>query len=208
MSTLNVQTQREIAARLLGECGIMRPSELMAAGVHRQTLSRMVAEGTVVRFVRGLYELSSADYSLHHGFAEAAKVAPKGVVCLVSALQFHEITLQLPPYACIAVGRKEHMPRISYPSIRVFRFGEKAMSVGIERHVIDKVETPIFDPAKTIVDCFRYRNKIGINIALEGLRNGIRERKTHPDQIVDYAKELRIWSVIRPYLDATLADEG
>ena len=208
MNTCKIQPQREIAARLLGERGIMRPSELVAAGVHRQTLSRMEAEGTVVRFGRGLYELPNADYSRSHSLAEVAKAVPKGVVCLISALRFYELTIQAPPHVWVAIGSKEHIPRISYPPVQAIRFGEKAMSVGIEHHVIDRVETPIFDPAKTIVDCFRHRKKIGINIALEGLRNGIRERKAHPDHIVAYAKVLCIWSVIRPYLDATLADEG
>ena len=88
------------------------------------------------------------------------------------------------------------------------KLAQRAMSAGVERHVIDKVETPIFDPAKTIVDCFRYRKEIGVDVALEGLRNGIRRRKAHPDRIAAYARELHIWSVLKPYLDATVADEG
>ena len=186
----------------------MRSSELRASKIHGQTLARMVEDGKVLRAGRGLYKLPETDYSLNHSLAEIAKAVPKGVICLISALQFHELTLQLPPHAWVAVGRKKWMPRIRYPSFRAIRFGEKAMLVGIEYHIIDKVETPVFDPAKTIVDCFRYRKKIGIDVALEGLRNGIRERKAHPDKIIAYAQELRIWSVLKPYLDATLADEG
>ncbi|MCY4048146.1 MAG: type IV toxin-antitoxin system AbiEi family antitoxin domain-containing protein [Hyphomicrobiales bacterium] len=206
MHTRHTKSQRKTAIDLLGERGIMRSSELRASKIHCQTLARMVKDGKILRAGRGLYELPEADYSLNHSFAEIAKAVPKGVICLISALQFHELTLQLPPHAWVAIGRKEWMPRIRYPSFRAIRFGEKAMSVGIEHHVIDKVETPIFDPAKTIVDCFRYRKKIGIDVALEGLRNGIRERKAHPDKIVTYAQDLRIWSVLKPYLDATLAE--
>ena len=208
MPTYNTQSQRKTAINLLGRHGIMRSSELRAFSVHCQTLARMVEDRQILRAGRGLYKLPEAGYSLNHSFAEIAKAVPKGVICLISALQFHDLTLQLPPHAWVAIGRKEWMPRIKYPSFRAIQFGDKAMSIGIEHHVIDKVATPIFDPAKTIVDCFRYRKKVGIDIALEGLRNGIRERKAHPDKIVAYAQDLRIWSVLKPYLDATLADEG
>lgn len=108
----------------------------------------------------------------------------------------------------MAIGRKQKLPRIDFPPIRPIRFGEKAMSVSIEKHVIDGIETPIFGPAKTVVDCFRYRKQVGIDVAPEGLRNAVRKRKSHPDDIVRFARALRIWSVIKPYLDATLADEG
>lgn len=208
MPAYRAESQKETAVRLLDEQGIMRLSELKAAGVHYQTLARMTEDGSVLRVGRGLYQLPEADYSLNHTLAEVAKAVPKGVICLISALRFHDLTLQAPPHVWVAIGRKGRMPRIGYPPIRAIRFGEKAMSVGVERHVIDKVETPIFDPAKTIVDCFRYRKEIGIDIALEGLRNGIRRRKAHPDRIAAYARDLHIWSILKPYLDATVADEG
>lgn len=208
MPKVPTHTQRQRAAELLRERGIMRLSELKDAGVHYQTVARMAEEGAVLRVGRGLYQLPDAEYEIAHSLAEAAKAVPKGVICLISALQFHELTLQMPSQVWVAIGRKGWLPRIQYPPIRVVRFGEKAMAIGVERHRIDKVETPIFDPAKTIVDCFRYRKEVGLDVALEGLRNGIRRKKARPDDIVAYAKKLRIWSVIRPYLDATLADEG
>ncbi len=186
----------------------MRLSELKMSGVHYQTLARMAKDGSVLNVGRGLYQLPDADYSLNHSLAEAAKAVPKGVICLISALRFHELTLQVPPQVWVAVGRKDRKPRVNYPPVRAIRFGEESMSVGVERHVIDKVETPIFDPAKTIVDCFRYRKEVGIDIALEGLRNGVRRRKAHPDMIAAYAKDLHIWSVLKPYLDATVVDEA
>lgn len=201
-------TQKDVALRLLGKRGIMRLAELKAAGVHTQTLARMTQEGLVDRVGRGLYQLPHAEHSAAHSLAEVAKAVPKGVICLVSALQFHELTLQMPPKVWVALGRKDRMPSITYPPIRPIRFGDRAISVGITHVVIDKVETRIFDPAKTIVDCFRHRKEVGIDVALEGLRNGIRKRKAHPDRIACYAKTLRIWSVMKPYLDATVADEG
>jgi len=202
------ENQRERALRLLKSHGIMRLSELKQAGVHYQTLARMTAAGAVLRQSRGLYQLPDADFDLSHSLAEVAKAVPKGVICLISALQFHELTLQVPPFVWVAIGRKQKLPRIDFPPIRPIRFGENAMSIGIEKHVIDGVETPIFDSAKTVVDCFRYRKQVGIDVALEGLRNAVRKRKARPDDIVQFAKALQIWSVIRPYLDATLADEG
>lgn len=208
MSARHAASQRQIALRLLGRRGILRPSELEAAGVHPQTLARMAEDGAVVRAGRGLYQLPGAERSLAHSLAEVAKAVPSGVICLLSALQFHELTLQMPLRAWVAIGRKGRLPRVGYPPIRAIRFGEKAMSAGIERHVIDKVGTRIFDPAKTIVDCFRYRKEVGLEVALEGLRNGIRTRKAHPDRIAAHAKDLRIWTVLEPYLDATVADEG
>ncbi|HML92937.1 MAG TPA: transcriptional regulator [Methyloceanibacter sp.] len=186
----------------------MRLSELKAADVHYQTLARMAEEGTVLRVGRGLYQLPEVEYSLAHSLAEVAKAVPRGVICLISALQFHELTLQMPPHVWVAIGRKDRMPHVSYPPVRAIRFGDKAMSVGVGRHLIDKVETRIFDPAKTIVDCFRYRKEVGIDVALEGLRNGVRKRKAHPDRIAAYARDLHIWSILKPYLDATVADEG
>lgn len=186
----------------------MRLSELKDAGVHYQTVARLADAGVLLRVGRGLYQLPDAELSPSHSLAEAAKAVPKGVICLLSALQFHELTLQMPSRVWIAIGRGGWRPRVQYPPLQVVRFGEKAMALGVERHVIDKVETPIFDPAKTIVDCFRYRKEVGLDVALEGLRNGIRRRKAHVDTIVTYARKLRIWTVIRPYLDATLADEG
>ena len=208
MNQPQARTQQDRAVELLRERGIMRLSELKDAGVHYQTVARMADAGAVLRVGRGLYQLPGGDHALAHSLAEVAKAVPKGVICLLSALQFHELTLQMPPRVWVAISRKSSLPRVRYPPVRAVRFGERAMAVGIERHVIDKVATPVFDPAKTIVDCFRYRKEVGLDVALEGLRNGIRRRKARPDDIVAYAKELRIWSVMKPYLDATLADEG
>lgn len=201
-------TQKDRAAILLRERGIMRLSELKAAGIHYQTMARLADEGSVLRVGRGLYELPASDYSLAHGLAEAAKAMPRGVICLISALQFHELTLQLSPQVWVAIARKDWRPRVKYPPVRAIGFSDRFMAIGIERHQIDKVETRIFEPAKTIVDCFRYRDEVGIDIALEALRNGIRRKKVRPDDVVAYAKYLRIWPVMHPYLDAVLADEG
>lgn len=200
-------TQRDRALALLGKQGIMRLSDLTAAGVHAASLARLVDDGTIVRAGRGLYELADADMSLSHGLAEMAVRVPKGVVCLISALAHHETTLQNPRAVWMAIGLKDRKPKITHRAVRFVHFGEAAMTAGIERVVIDGVEVRIFSAAKTIVDCFRYRRIVGLDVALEALRLGVRSGKARPADIARLAKALRIWTVLRPYLEAVTADD-
>ncbi len=204
----SVATQRDLAVSLIERHGIMRLSDLKCRGINPATLARLVEEGVLNRPSRGLYELVEADIEAAHSLAEVATRVPKGVICLISALQFHEITLQLPRSVWIAIGSKNRKPAIDNPPIRVVRFGEKALTYGVEIHGIDSVPVRIFDPAKSIVDCFRFRSIVGLDVALEALRMGWRSRKAKPDDIVRYAQQLRIWSVVRPYLESVVADEG
>ncbi len=177
-------------------------------GINPATLARLVDEGVLYRASRGLYELASAEIESAHSLAEVAKRIPRGVICLVSAIQYHEITLQLPPHVWVAIGQKDRKPVIGYPPIRVVRFGERALTLGLETYMIDSVPVRIFDPAKSIVDCFRFRSSVGLDVALEALRMGWRSSKAKPDDMARYAQELRIWSVMRPYLESVVADEG
>jgi predicted transcriptional regulator of viral defense system len=186
----------------------MRLSELKAHGVHPPTLSRMVEEGSVVRTSRGVYELADAETDIAHSLAEMAKRVPKGVICLVSALQFHEITLQAPRSIWVAIGEKDRKPNVTHLATRFVRFGPKALTLGVETHTIDSVPVRIFNPAKTVVDCFRYRRTVGMDVALEALRMALRSHKARPAKIAEYAQKLRIWSVMRPYLESMAADEG
>jgi predicted transcriptional regulator of viral defense system len=201
-------TQRDLAVSLIERHGIMRLSDLKGRGINPATLARLVEEGVLHRPSRGLYELASADIEISHSLAEVAKRVPKAVICLASALQFHEITLQLPRSVWIAIGSKDRKPALDYPPIRVVRFGKTALTLGIETQTIDSVPVRIFDPAKSIVDCFRFRSAVGLDVALEALRMGWRSRKAKPDDIARYAQTLRIWSVVRPYLESVVADEG
>ena len=203
-----VSSQRKTALRLLERNGIMRLSDLVAQGVDPPTLSRLVNEGAIIRPSRGLYELADAEFHLSHGLAEIAKRVPKGVICLISALQFHEITLQNASSVWVAIGDRDRKPSISYPPVRFVRFGERALADGISTHIIDSVKVRITDPARTVVDCFRYRKTVGLDVALEALRMALRSRKTSPDEISRYAGNLRIATVIRPYLESLAADEG
>ena len=200
------ESQRETACALLSEKSLVRMREFRDAGIGAETVARLVRDGTVERVARGLYQLSGALPAPQHNFAEAAALVPKGVICLTSALQYHEMTLQMPSAVWMAIDRTGWKPKVEYPSIRFVRFGPKAMSEGVKRHQIDGVVVPVFEPTKTIVDCFRYRNKIGLDIALESLREGLRSKRVTPDQLWKFARSARAWTVMRPYVEAMVAD--
>ena len=198
--------QRATAVTLLQGGALLRLRDFQRAGVSPETLSRLVREGVAIRPARGLYQLADAAIDARHTLAEACALVPKGVVCLTSALQFHELTLQMPSNVWMAIDRAAWKPLIEHPRIRFVRFAPRALSEGMERHTVEGVSVAVFNPAKTVVDCFRYRNKVGLDVALEGLREGLRSRKISPDQLWQFAREARIWSVIKPYLEAMVAD--
>ena len=166
----------------------------------------MLRDRTLIRVTRGLYQLADAEVTTPHDLVEVAKLVPKGVICLVSALQFHDLTLQTPGRVWLAIGPKARKPKIDYPPIRIVRFGPQSLCLGVQTHTVDGVSVPIFDPAKTVVDCFRFRQHVGLDVALEGLHNVMRSGKVKPAQIVRYARGTRIWSVLRPYLETVVAD--
>ena len=199
-------TQRDTAWCLFRQKGLVPMRDLRRAGVGAETVARLVREGAVIRVARGLYQLADAMPDTQRSFAEASALVPKGVICLTSALQFHELTLQMPSAVWIAIDRTGWKPKVEYPPIRFVRFSGHALAGGVKRHLIEGIEVPIFEPAKTIVDCFRYRNKIGLDIALEGLREGLRGRRVTPDQLWEFARTARVWSVMRPYVEAMVAD--
>lgn len=200
------RAQKQRAVALLKRHGMMRGSELSKAGIHSETLVRMLKENILVRINRGLYQLADAPMSATHDLAAVSKLVPGGIICLVTALQFHELTNQMPRQIWLAIGSKARSPRIEWPPLRIVRFGRRSFDVGVQTHQIEGVQVPISDPAKTVVDCFRFRNLVGLDVALEGLHNVIRYRKADPAKIVPYALETRIWSVLQPYLVTVVAD--
>ena len=199
-------TQKERALRLLRTKGMLRLKDFIAKDIEPETLARLVRSGQVVRPARGLYQLSDAPVDATHVLAEAAALVPRGIVCLISALQFHGLTLQMPSAVWMAIERTAWKPTISYPPVRFVRFSGWAMTEGVERYPVHSRKLPITDPARTIVDCFRYRNKIGIDVAMEGLREGIRKRKCTPDELWRYAKKARSWIIMRPYVETVVAN--
>lgn len=199
-------TQRARALKLLGARSMMRLKDFAAHGISPETLARLVREGMVARPARGLYQLADGTADARRALAEAAALVPKGVICLMSALQFHGLTLHMPSSVWMAIERTAWRPRIDYPPIRFVRFARSALTEGVERHRIEGVEVAITNPARTIVDCFRYRNKVGIDVAMESLREGLRQRKATSDQLWRYATKARVWSTMKPYVEATVAD--
>ena len=199
-------SQSDRAIELLQSRPLLRLKDLAAAGIAGETVARLVRNGRIVRATRGLYQLAEFDADARHTLAEAAVLVPRGVVCLISALQFHELTLQTPSAVWMAIDRTAWKPTIEYPLIRFVRFGGRLLTEGIERHRIEAVDVPVFNPVKTVIDCFRYRNKIGLDVALEGLREGLRGRRFTPAQLWTSAREAQAWTAMRPYVEAMAAD--
>ncbi|MEZ0470838.1 type IV toxin-antitoxin system AbiEi family antitoxin domain-containing protein [Luteimonas salinilitoris] len=198
--------QRVRALELLRVRPVMRLRDFIAHGIDPETLARLVREEVVIRPARGLYQLADAPIDARRTLAEVSALVPKGIVCLVSALQFHSLTLQTPSMVWLAIDRGAWRPKIDYPPVRFVRFAGWALTQGIERHRIEGVEVAVTDPARTIVDCFRYRAKIGLDVAMEGLREGLRQRKATADQLWRYGTKARVWSTMKPYVEAMVAD--
>ncbi|MCG7871058.1 MAG: type IV toxin-antitoxin system AbiEi family antitoxin domain-containing protein [Candidatus Thiodiazotropha lotti] len=195
-------SQTDKLLELAGEMGVLRPRDLEPYGIPRVCLSRLCADGRLRRIGRGLYTLPESERSEHHSLAEACKRVPKGVVCLLSALQFHEITTQAPFEVWLAIGEKAWRPRLEYPPLRIVHFSPSALGVGVEEHQIEGVTVQVFSPAKTVADCFKYRNKIGLDVAIEALRECWRARCCSMDDLWRYADICRVQNVMRPYLES------
>jgi predicted transcriptional regulator of viral defense system len=206
--------QQDRAISLLAQRGMARFSEIACAGITGATISRMKKKGLIVQLGRGLYQLPDVPLDADHSLAEAAKRVPKGVVCLVSALAFHGLTDTIPARVWMAIGSKDRLPRVENPPLQIVRFGENALRAGIQKYTIERVPVRIYGPAKTVIDLFRYRQSAGrryqkspgLNVALEGLREALRQRKATPAEIARYAHEAGIWNVVQPYLDAMIAN--
>ncbi|MCI3135383.1 type IV toxin-antitoxin system AbiEi family antitoxin domain-containing protein [Phenylobacterium aquaticum] len=183
--------------------GIARGSDFDAAGVPRMTLKRLTEEGVFLRIGRGLYRLAGSPSDVAASLAEAVRVQPRGVIGLLSALQFHDLTTQTPHAVWMLLAPKDWAPTRPPVKIRVIRASGRALSEGVEHHVIDQVLVPITSPAKTVVDSFKYRNKIGLDVAVEALRDLMRRAGKPPiDEIWRFAEIDRVQTVMRPYLEA------
>ncbi len=182
--------------------GILRVKDLHAAGIHPEYLRRLCEKGKLIRVGRGLYMPADAQPSANISLAQAARRVPHGVVCLLSALRFHGIGTANPFEIWMALARDVHRPQVEHPPLRIMRFSGKALTDGVEHHRIESVGVRVYGPAKTVADCFKYRNKIGLDVAVEALRDCLRRRKCTRDQLWQYAKVCRVTEVMRPYLEA------
>ena len=202
----DTSTQRTRALALLKRRGMTRLAEFSEAGITATTVSRMERAGEVVRLARGLYQLPDAALDAQQSLAEAARLVPKGVICLASALAFHGLTDQMPPKVWIAIGRKDWRPRLTYPPIRIARFSDELLRRGVEHKKIAGTSVPVFGVAKTVADLFRYRRTVGDTLAIEGLRQALRRRKATAAEIAREAEAGGVWVTVEPYIMALTSD--
>ncbi|MRS12347.1 MAG: transcriptional regulator [Actinobacteria bacterium] len=184
--------------------GVLRTSEALAAGVEPRTLYWMRDHGVLEPLTRGVYHLASHPLPPRPDVAAVMRRTPRAVLCLLSALDLHEIGTQIPSEVQIALPRDVKPPRIDYPRIRVFHMSPASMDAGLEEHVQAGVAFRAFGIAKTVADCFKYRNSIGLDVAVEALREVVRDHRASPGEIMRYARIDRVENVVRPYLEALL----
>lgn len=189
-------------ARVIRRAGIARARDLERAGISRTGIRRLCERGLLERVGRGLYRLPGAPLTERQDLAETARRVPGGVVCLLSALRFHGLTTQNPFEVWLAIDRKAWRPKVAHPPLRLFYLSGRFLESGVEEHEISGVPVRVFSAARTVADCFKYRNKIGIDVAVEALRE---YRRVHPkrlDALWKFAELDRVTRVIRPYLEA------
>lgn len=199
---MSAHTHAKRALDLAGKKGLLRASDLDAIKAPRIVLTRLAAAGLLEKVGRGLYRLPSLTASEHEGLAAVATKVPQAVFCLLTALQFHELTTQLPRQIWIAMPRGSHAPRIAYPPIKMVQMTGAVYTAGVEEHLRDGVKLRVYSAAKTVVDCFKHRNKIGLDVALEALKDVRDNRGATADDLWRYAKICRVANVMRPYLEA------
>jgi predicted transcriptional regulator of viral defense system len=183
--------------------GTLRTSEALAAGVHPRVLYEMRDTGELEQLARGVYRLASLPPLSDPDLATVAKRVPQGVICLISALTFHELTTQIPHVVHLALTRTSREPVLEYPPIRIYRFSKESFAAGIETHQIDDVSARIYSAEKTLADCFKFRNKIGLDVALESLRMYRARRRPQLQQVLEFERICRVEKVVRPYLEAS-----
>ncbi|MGA2261929.1 MAG: transcriptional regulator [Acidobacteriota bacterium] len=187
---------------LIKKLGVVRPMDLQDRGFPRGALYGLLQEGLVKRQARGLYVAIDHVLTAEHALAQVAKRIPNGVICLLTALRFHGLTTQMPREVWIALPEKARRPRLEYPRLRVARFSGVALTEGLETHPIEGVAVRIYSAAKTVADCFKYRNKVGIDVAVEALKDYSRMHRGGADELVRFARICRVTRVMQPYLDA------
>jgi len=195
-------THEKQVLKLIKQKLTLRSSDLQAIGVPRVVLTRMVREGVLEKVSRGLYRKPNTFLSENETLVDIALVAPRAIFCLLSALQFHGLTTQLPREVWIAMPQGSRAPKMDYPPIRMMRFSGKTYSEGIQTVVRDRVALKIYSPAKTVVDCFKFRNKVGLDVALEALKDALKKKKATRDELYYFAKIERVIKIILPYLEA------
>lgn len=199
------QRQLEEARKIIRRCGgTVRTADILKQGVHPRTFYALRDSGQIERVSRGIYRLADLPPLSNPDLTTVALRVPSAVICLISALDFHGITSEIPHEVFVALPRSVHVPTIESIPLRIFWFSGVALSQGIEEHIIDGIPVRMYSPAKTIADCFKFRNKIGVEVAVEGLKFAVERKITTPGEIHRFASMLRVERIIQPYLDMIL----
>lgn len=198
-----METSSDKILKLVRVKGVIRPRDLATLNIATIVLTRMVKKGSLVRVARGLYALPDRQASEHASLGEVAAKYPQGIICLLSALRYHELGTQSPFEVWLAISNKSRPPALDYPPLRLVRFSGAALAEGVETHCIGGVPVRITSVARTVVDCFKFRNKIGIDVALEALREALRDKKTTVNDLWRFAEINRVTNIIRPYLESS-----
>lgn len=197
-----MDTSSENIIELAREHGLIRSRDVIGLGLQPMALTRLVRQGKLERVSRGVYALPNRSSSEHGTLAEVAIRHPNSVVCLLSALQFHNLTTQAPFEVWIAVGNRDRAPTMDYPPLRVVKFSDHLLAEGVDNYEIDGVDVLVTNIARTVVDCFKFRNKIGLDVALEALQESWREKRVTIDELWHYATLCRVANVMRPYMES------
>lgn len=199
MYTKSIQTALKIFE---AHQGVLNTAQALRLGIQPRTLYQMRDKGLLVKVSRGIYRLAENPAWSNPDLALVALRIPRGVICLVSALHFHGLTTQVPHQVDVALLQHSEKPRLDYPPVRFVWLSAEAFSAGVEEHVVDNITLRVYSPAKTIADCFKFRNKIGLDVALEALREGLRHKRCTVDELLHFAGTNRVQNIIHPYLEA------
>ena len=200
-----METYEKQILKLAQRRRMIRSSDLKEKGFPRVVLTRLVQKGQLERVGRGLYTLPNPQVSEHTSLAQVARKCPRGIICLLSALRVHNLTTQAPHEVWLAISSKARSPKIDYPPLRIVRFSGPALTEGFDEHDIDGVKVRVTNIPKTVADCFKYRNKIGLDVALEALQEANRSKRMSMDELWYFAKLCRVAHVMRPYIESLTA---
>lgn len=196
-----MMTKTQQVLEIARDVGVIRAKDMAARGIHPSILQHLEQQGLLIRSGRGLYTSVEAEITEHHSLVEAVKRVPNGVICLLSALSFYELTSQAPFEVWMAIPQKARRPKDRLLPLRIVYMSGSALKLGIEEHQIEGISVRVYCIAKTVADCFKYRNKIGLDVALEALRECWLKRRCSIDEIGRYARFCRVENVMRPYLE-------
>jgi predicted transcriptional regulator of viral defense system len=195
-------SKRQQALALLRSQAMLRPADLKRRGLSPDYLLDFKRRGLAEAVARGTYVFIAHVPTENHSNAVVAKRVPNGVICLISALSFHRLTTQIPHQVWLAIDQKAWPPRLDYPPIRLVRFSGEALTAGIEEHLVEGVRLRVYSVAKTIADLFKFRSKVGLDVAMEALRDGLKAHRTTRDEIMRYARICRVANVMKPYMES------